>query len=92
MVWAATRDLVLSECHAAVGRHAEGQPTPEAMGIFGPMLLHGSMSGSMVLWHWDLVLMSQIHDTTKGNKAVPGLDCHPRHCAELSPPLTWAAQ
>lgn len=54
MVWAATRDLVLSECHAVVGRHAEGQPTPEAMGIFGPMLLHGSMSGSMVLWQWDL--------------------------------------
>lgn len=48
---------VISEADTAEGRQVGAeQPelTPEAMEIFGPRLLRGSMSMSMVQWQGDL--------------------------------------
>lgn len=55
---------------------------PEALGTCGPIMLAGTVSGSMVLWQ--PVLIAQARVITKGHANVPGLDCCLRHCAELA--------
>lgn len=66
-----------------MGRHDENPGLlPEAMETSGPMLLPGTMSGSMTLLKTMLMIWAYV--TTKHHADVPGLDCCLRHCAELA--------
>lgn len=63
----------ISEDSAAVGRHADlwSVLPPEAMGTFTSMLLLEAMSGFMIVWQLESVLMFQTCVTTKRTYRYP---------------------